>query len=114
MISFACKQIELKDLIKCSFEMNKTDYNLFIFLLTSKENLTTNEIAKKIGLDRTSVQKSIKRLVEKTLVIRNQENLKRGGYVFSYKIKDKDIIKNQVLDMISGWNKKVKSEVKKW
>ncbi len=114
MISFACKQIELKDLIKCSFDLNKTDYNLFIYLLTSKENLTTNEIAKEIGLDRTSVQKSIKRLVEKTLVIRNQENLSGGGYIFSYIIKDKSLIKNQVMDMISAWNKKVRLEIEKW
>lgn len=114
MISFACKDIELKDLIMCSFDLNKTDYKLFRFMLQKKEFLTTNEIAQGMNLDRSSVQKSIKRLVEKTLVLRNQENLARGGYIFVYKIKDKDLIKKQILDMIHSWIGKVKNEIDKW
>ena len=114
MISFACKTIELKDLITCSFDLNKTDYKLFMSLLSNKGFVTTNEIAKKVKLERSSVQKSIKRLVDKELVLRQQKNLSGGGYLFVYKIKDKPLIKKQILDTISKWNANVKSRIEKW
>ena len=89
MISFACVKIELKSLIKCSFELNKTDYDIFTFLMSKENNLTASEIAAEIHLDMTTVQKSIKRLTEKELVLRIQKNLAKGGYVFTYSIKNK-------------------------
>lgn len=113
MISFACKNIDLKDLIMCSFDLNKTDYKLLMFLL-GKDYMTTKEIARGINLDRSSVQKSLKRLVEKMLVNRKQFNLENGGYIFSYRIKDKGQIKKQMLDMISSWNQKVQKEIDNW
>ena len=114
MISFACKKIDLKDLITCSFEMNKTDFNLFTFLMKNDGFMTTHDIADGVGLDRTSVQKSIKRLVEKGIVERHQENLGSGGYTFVYRVKDKDMIKKQMLDRINTWSKMVKSEIDNW
>jgi predicted transcriptional regulator len=114
MISFACKKIEIKDIVTCSFELNKTDYNLLVFLLKQKGYMTINDIANDIGLDRTSIQKSMKRLMEKSLVARSQENLEGGGYIFSYMIKDKEKIKKDILEMVNTWNKLVKNEIERW
>ena len=114
MIYFACKNIEIKDLITCTFAMNKTDYKLFTFLLEQDEHLTTNEISEAMDLDRSSIQKSIKRLVEKDIVMRNQENLDKGGYIFSYKVKDKDVIKKKIRETIKKWNEKVEHEISRW
>ncbi|MGM5484829.1 MAG: MarR family transcriptional regulator [Nanobdellota archaeon] len=114
IISFACKQIELKDLVMCSFELNKTDYRLFMFMLGKDQYLTTSEIADLMGLDRSSVQKSIKRLTEKNLVLRKQQNLDKGGYIFSYMIKDKKDIKDQMLSMINNWKSMVEKEINNW
>jgi predicted transcriptional regulator len=114
MISFACKNIELKDLVMCSFDLNKTDYKLFNFLIKQKKYLSINDISEKVNLDRTSVQKSIKRLFEKNIVLRLQKNINSGGYLFVYKIKDKKIIKEIILDITSSWSKKVKNEIEAW
>ena len=114
MISFACKKLDIKDLIMCSFDMNKTDYKLFMFLVDKDDFMTTNEIGIAMGLDRSSIQKSIKRLVEKDLVMRSQENLDGGGYLFTYRVKDKELIKRQILDMINSWNNLVTSELNRW
>ena len=59
MISFACQDIEFKDLLRCSFHMNKTEYNIMIHLLRTDEAYTTTQIGKAMNLDRTTVQKSI-------------------------------------------------------
>jgi predicted transcriptional regulator len=114
MISFACKNIDLKDLVMCSFDLNKTDYKLFNFLIKKKIYLSVNEISEKINLDRTSVQKSLKRLHEKNIVLRLQKNIDSGGYLFTYLIKDKELIKKLMLEMVSEWHQKVKKEVEEW
>ena len=107
-------KIELKNLIKCSFELNKTDYDIFIFLISKERSMTANEIAKQIALDRTTVQKSIKRLSEKELVLRTQKNLAKGGYIFVYSIKDKKIIKGRMSEIVKKWHDNVQREINRW
>lgn len=107
-------EIELKNLIKCSFELNKTDYDIFIFLMKKEKPLTTNEISIQMSLDRTTVQKSVKRLAEKELVLRAQKNLEKGGYIFTYSIKDKKIIKERMSEIVKKWHDNVQKEINKW
>ena len=114
MISFACKEISLQEIITCSFELNKTDYKVFDFLMRNEGAFLINYIADKLELERSGVQKAIQRLVDKSLVERKQINLQKGGYKFYYSIKDKEEIKRRVEEIIDGWHHKVKEEIKKW
>ncbi len=114
MISFACRDINFKDLIMCSFELNKTEYNVFMFLISHREDFTTTQIADELGLDRTTVQKAIKSLTDKNLVFRTQQNLEKGGYIFIYSIKDKEDVKKRMLSIVENWYDKVIKEIKSW
>lgn len=114
MVDFACKQFEFSELLKCSFGLNKTDYNLMMFLSKNKEYFTIKEIAEKTSLDRTTIQKSIKRLNAKNIVLKHQDNLDKGGYIYSYIIKDKKFIKNMMSKIIQNWVSKVEDEIKRW
>ncbi|HII71243.1 TPA: MarR family transcriptional regulator [Candidatus Woesearchaeota archaeon] len=113
MISFACKKIELSQLIKCSFGMNKTEFNVMMYML-GKEEMRVEEIAQGMTLERSTVQKAIKNLVEKSIVHRSQENLEKGGYLFRYLIKDKPVIKRMVLESVDTWQRKVVDEINRW
>jgi predicted transcriptional regulator len=113
MISFACKDIEFKDLLRCSFELNKTEYNVFMFLLKTDKEFTATDLAKIMQLDRTTVQKAIKRLTEKNLVFRKQQNLEKGGYTFHYSIKDRAEIKQRMLNIVENWHNEIVKEIKK-
>ncbi|MFH1770210.1 MAG: MarR family transcriptional regulator [archaeon] len=114
MISFACKDIKLSELIRCSFNLNKTDYTVFDFLIKNDKEFSVGDIAKKLKLERSSVQKAIKNLVARNLVQRWQINLLKGGYSFLYSIKDKKHIKDDIIAIIDSWQYKVKEEVGKW
>lgn len=107
MITFACKSINKEDLLRCSFGLNKTEYNVMIFLLDDDNYMTTFDIAKKMKLERTTVQKAIKNLVEKNIVSRKQENLDKGGYIFFYKIHKKEEIKYMLKKIVNDWHRKV-------
>jgi len=114
MISFACKEIHIKDLLMCSFELKKTDYTVFMFLMKNEGEFTVEQIAKKLKLERSGVQKAIRNLVSKELIFRGQINLETGGYKFCYSIKDRVEIKSRISSIIDGWHAKVKYEIKNW
>lgn len=113
-ISFACKKIDLADLIKCSFDLNKTEYALFIFLLEQKTSLCASTIGSMMKKDRTTIQKAVKKLVEKGLVEKHQANLDNGGYTFMYMIKNKEYIRKTILSIVEGWYSSVVKKVSVW
>jgi predicted transcriptional regulator len=114
MISFACHDIEFKDLLRCSFELNKTEYNVLMFLLKSDKSYTALKLGDMMRLDRTTVQKAIKRLADKDLVMRKQENLDKGGYIFHYGINNKEDIKQRMQKIVERWHDEVAKEIKRW
>lgn len=114
MISFACNDIEFKDLLRCSFDLNKTEYNVLMFLLKTNKQFTAIKLGEIMQLDRTTVQKAIKMLTEKDLVSRHQENLDKGGYLFHYSIKNKDDIKERMEKIVEKWHEEVIKEIKRW
>ena len=65
---FACKKIKLKDIFKCSFNLNKTEYNVFYVLIKSKKPLKVSSVAEQCNLSKSSVQKALKLLQTKKLV----------------------------------------------
>ena len=114
MMNFACKKFTVDDIIKCSLNLTKSECRLFQTLLYEDEELTVKEIANQLKIDRTTVQKGIKSLVEKSILIRLQENLEKGGYTFRYKIKDKEIVRNMIKKNISQWYNEVLVQIGKW
>jgi len=115
MIDFACKQFKLDEIVKCGLGLTKADYKIMNHLMqNSKEWNTSQEISKKLKLDISTVQRSIKRLFEKDLVLRIQNNLDSGGYVFIYQIKNKKEISSLLMKTIHNWTKKVEDELLKW
>jgi len=93
----------------------KSEYKVFEALLENKDDhLTLKDLSKKLHLDRTTLQKILKRFTENELVERFQENLDSGGYIFVYKIKDKIILKKRINKAIDGWYDTARSAVEKW
>ena len=92
MIDFACKKFDLKEVIRCNLNFTKTEF--------------------KIGL--STSQKAINEINKKELIKRNQRNLKKGGYIFIYSIKENPILKQKILEIIHNWMKEVEVEIQKW
>lgn len=113
-VSFACKIIKIEDVVRCSFDINKTQYDILMLLSRSKEPLTISEIASKLGKDRTTVQKAVKVLYDKQLITRRQMNLDNGGYTYYYLMKDKENSKKQIIKLIDEWAEEAKRTILHW
>ena len=106
MINLACKNITVQELITCAFNINKTEY-LIISQLLKKQNCSSESLSNKLGKDLTTIQKALKTLVEKELVIRKQINLEGGGYKFIYQSISKEEIKNKIENNLNNFQEKV-------
>ncbi|MBT4191739.1 MAG: winged helix-turn-helix transcriptional regulator [Candidatus Diapherotrites archaeon] len=112
MAKLQCKQMDSKELIRCTFGLTKTELAIFLYLLKTKACIPSSEIADKIGLDRTTVQKSMKNLLNKDIVLRRQNNLDSGGFVFLYCVKKQLDLKAQMQEIVDTWKDGVDSQLK--
>lgn len=110
-MDFGCKRVDASELIKCTFGLNKTEHEIFTFLLKSRACLTAAELGDKLSLDRTTIQKAMKKLFERDIVERRQNNLDKGGYVFFYCVKKKKLIKEKMMNIIKEWNDLAQQEI---
>ena len=115
MIDFACKQFNLEDIIKCGLGLTKTEFNILkYFLKNTSKKCTTASISKKLELNLTTIQKAVKKLSEKEIIIRHQENLDNGGYVYTYECNSKSNIRKIIKNLIRNWSDKVDAAIDKW
>jgi predicted transcriptional regulator len=114
MIDFACKRFDLNEIVKCAFGLTKSDFKILKLLMFKDSFLTSLNVQKELNLDLSTAQRSLKKLRQKELILRKQKNLSSGGYVFEYKAKNKNEIKNMILNIVEAWTKKVKDELEKF
>ena len=115
MIEFACKNISIDEIIKCSFSLTKTELLIFRFIVNSEKNsLTTEEISNTLNLDLSTVQRAVKKLTEQDILLKTQKNLSNGGYIFLYSCKSKQNIKDKILNNFTNFSKRVEESLNKW
>jgi predicted transcriptional regulator len=112
-MEFACKKIDVQDIIACSLGLKKSEYKIFEAMLRN-DHVTLKDLSKQLDLDRTTLQKVLKHFVSNDLVLRYQENLDNGGYVFVYKIKDKNVLKKRIHTAIDKWHDTARQAIDKW
>ena len=114
MIDFACKTFKLEDIIKCGLGLTKADVNILKFLINLNKETNSEFISKKLNLDLSTVQRSVKKLSEREIIFRYQTNLDNGGYIFTYKSKSKKVIAKIINEVVSKWHKRVETELNRW
>ena len=110
MLNLACKTITLEELIKCSFNINKTEYLIIKHLLNNKD-CTSDTLQECLGKDLTTIQKALKSLLNKNIVQRRQVNLESGGYKFYYNTISKNELKEKIMSNLKNFETKVEARL---
>jgi predicted transcriptional regulator len=101
--------------IKCALNLTKADLKVMKYFLNEKEQWVDTEfLSKVLKLDISTVQRSVKKLHEKEILQRTQQNLDGGGYVFKYKINSRTKIKNIIMTVVNSWANRLGQELEKW
>jgi predicted transcriptional regulator len=115
MIDFACKEFKIEAVIKCGLNLTKADLQVLKYFLQFGQNwLKTETIADELKLNLSTVQRSVKKLHEREILIRSQNNMDGGGYFFVYKIQSKKDIRELIMDIVHNWVKRVDTELQTW
>lgn len=114
MIDFACKQFSLKEIIKCGLGLTRAELQILEYMLNCEQYLSTSQLATKVKLDESTIQRAVKKLYEAKIVIRRQENFAGGGYQYIYAIASREEIAKKLLATIDTWRAKVKVAFDEW
>jgi predicted transcriptional regulator len=114
MMDFACRRISLDEVIKCGLGLTKSDFIVLSYFIKHRTLFSTKDISDALKLDISTVQRTVKKLFEKSILERNQINLAEGGYQFEYRARKKEEIKRIVLGIVESWSKRVEDEFEKW
>jgi predicted transcriptional regulator len=113
-LNFVCRIVSLEEILRCSFGLNKTELIIMKQLLKNRGEHAIEEIMKNVKKDRTTIQRSVKKLFEKELINRRQINLEKGGYIFVYSAKPKRQLKEKVYKIFESFKEMVGKEIQKW
>jgi predicted transcriptional regulator len=114
MIDFACKRFDVEQIIKCGLGLTKAELSLFNFLINQYDWKSSKEISDEIKLDLSTVQRGLKKLFEKDIIERRQNNKDNGGYEFIYLTRSRKEIKKILSDIINSWINNVDKNLDEW
>lgn len=92
---FFLKEGSCEDLLKFLFNLNDLDIKI-LELLKDTEEISVVDLAKKLSKDRSTIYRSLQKLVSCGLCSKTTRCLESGGYYHSYKILPKDELKKQL------------------
>jgi len=117
-MNYYCKKAKMKtissnqeiccdDVIKYIYNLNKLDIEVYKTLCKKKES-RTNELAKNIKKERSTVYRSLQRLSDCGLCNKKTKTLPKGGYYYAYSAIKKEEIKKNLETCIEEWSQKMK------
>lgn len=106
-----CKEVSLKDVLKCSLDFSDAEVRTFKSVLNMDQPFTVSEVSEKIDKDRSVAQRHLKKFLEKSVVKRFQKNREEGGYEFFYRVINrselKEILRSGLKDFTSRVEKRI-------
>jgi predicted transcriptional regulator len=89
------------DLLCCAFGLRNSELDVYFSLISGPK--TVEQIADKIGKDRSTVQRVLNKLHSKGLARRESQRIDRGGYFFEYSAVSSDVVREQILSQLEDW-----------
>ena len=98
------------DLLCCAFGLRNSELDVYFSLISGPK--TVEQIAERIGKDRSTVQRVLNRLHSKGLANRNTRTIERGGYFYEYSAEESETVRDQILVQLEEWYQATKSFLK--
>ncbi len=102
--------MDCKEVMSCVFDISKKEIELYKFLVENEE-MRVEEIAKAFKKDRSTIQRSLKRLMDCMLVERRKKIIGKGGYYYAYKAVPPENAKNFIKVCLEEWYKKMTNAI---
>jgi predicted transcriptional regulator len=106
------KNLQCDDAVKCVFNLNNLDIEVYKLLKKSGE-LRADELAKKLDKERSTVYRSLQKLANCGMCDKITRNLAQGGYYHVYTCLDNKTIKKHAERCLEQWYMAIKKTLAK-
>ncbi|MDY6765259.1 MAG: helix-turn-helix domain-containing protein [Halobacteria archaeon] len=93
---------ELDELLRCIFDIQVHDTETY-FVLLENPSSTVTELAERMEKDRSGVNRSLIKLIDKGLAERRDRLLDTGGYVYQYTATPLPEVKDMMHEALDEW-----------
>ncbi|WP_254546279.1 helix-turn-helix domain-containing protein [Halomarina pelagica] len=107
MSEYLKRDMECEGLLECIHGLKDLDREVFRILVESGESLTVDEVAERVGRERSTAYRAIQRLLQAGFVQKDQVNYEQGGYYHVYRPTDPDAIADDMQRMLNDWYAKM-------
>lgn len=97
--------MDCRELMECVFDINDNDIKLYKFLIGKQ--MKVEDIAKIFKKDRSTIQRSLKKLSDCMLVEREKKIIDKGGYYYIYTAVPPNEAKNLIKICLNNWYEKM-------
>jgi predicted transcriptional regulator len=105
------KNIECSDVIRCLFDLNTLDINVYK-KIKKRGGVKVDTLSKTMNKERSTIYRSLQKLAACGILSKKTQTLSSGGYYHVYQCNDSSKIKQQVESCLDEWYKKMKQAVK--
>jgi len=105
------KNMQCDEAIKCVFDLNKLDINVYKKLKKTGE-ARADEIASYLDKERSTVYRSLQKLTDAGICIKIRKNLEQGGYYHVYQCKNISEVQRKARECLDSWYISVKETLK--
>lgn len=90
------------DLVQCAFSLAQFEVEVY-YQLSQSGPLRADELAAKIGKDRSTVYRALQKLMTCGMVYRETKSIERGGYFHVYKAISRDLLRERLERCVNDW-----------
>ena len=91
-----------QDLVQCAFSLAEFEVEVY-YQLSQSGPLRADELATKMGKDRSTVYRSLQKLMTCGMVYRETKSIERGGYFHVYKAIGKELLRERLERCVNDW-----------
>jgi predicted transcriptional regulator len=97
------REMACEALLSCFYSHTELDKECYQQIASSSEPLTVDDVAEKISCGRSTVYRSIQRLLRTGLIEEEQINYDDGGYYHQYSVTDPKEAASEMYRTLSNW-----------
>jgi predicted transcriptional regulator len=107
MREYLQRDMACEGLLECFHGLTDLDRRVFGLLADADEPVTVDELAERIERERSTAYRSVQRLMDADLVVKQQVNYEQGGYYHVYRPADPDEVADEMQRMLNDWYAKM-------
>jgi predicted transcriptional regulator len=103
LVEYLRQDMECEGLLECLHGLKQLDRDCYQVLVETEEPLTVDAVAGHVDRERSTVYRSIQRLLKAGLVQKDQVNYDQGGYYHVYYPTDPKQVADEMQRILNDW-----------